>query len=282
MELKELIKKSRDLPSLPTIAVQINAEIAKESLTAKSIAAIISRDLSLVAKILKMANSAFYGLSSQVDTIERAVMVLGMTSVKSLAMTLSVSSFFREEASGTIDMEGLWHHSLGCAITAKSLVKHDKNLAENAFICGILHDIGKIVIANLMPEEMMMIMGTVAENHIRQSDAEREVLGFDHAQVGAELARSWHFPREYIDAIAHHHQPSFAGDETPGGRIMGAALVMANRISKVKALGMSTDPEKDLVPQERMQALKINDAELVAQVDLAIAEFAKLLEAWGQ
>ncbi|MCK5226841.1 MAG: HDOD domain-containing protein, partial [Desulfobulbaceae bacterium] len=137
MSIKKILEKTGDMPTLPSVAARINSEMLKESLTARRLGAIISEDAALTAKILRLANSAFYGLSSQVVSVEKAIIILGFNAVKNLALSISIYSFFRKGIKTNIDVQGLWNHCLGCAVAAKILVeKTDKRLGDDAFLFG--------------------------------------------------------------------------------------------------------------------------------------------------
>ncbi len=281
MEANELIKKVKDLPTISTVAMQINDELKKESLTAKSLAALINQDPSLTAKILKLANSAYYGLVKQVTTMEKAVTVLGLNTIQSMALTVSVYKVFKE-GEGTFDFQGLWLHSLGSGVAAKNLLLNGRSdLAEQAFVCGIIHDVGKIAIADKLPEEMEEMLGLIAKNGLSQKEAETEALGFSHQKIGGRMAMNWNFPDSYVFAVKSHHNnfPLKEQDE-PDDTILGQAVLVGNKIAKSLGFGHSTAPEKEQVTREELEFFSISGKNLALTVQKIKDDYQHLLENW--
>lgn len=282
MDSAAFIKKIHDIPTIATVAQQINLATQQKSLNAKSLGKIILQDPPLTAKVLKLSNSAYYGLSRQVDTVEKAVTILGFNTVKSLALTVSVFAFFDSTDRDLFDLKDLWLHSMGCAVAAKTLIHQtEKSLEEQAFICGILHDIGKIAIAHIAPDELREILGKVRDTKARQSDVEQEVLGLTHQKIGALLAKRWNFPEEYRLVIKSHHGPFTAKlDQDHTIALLCRAVFIGNKIAKTLALGKSTDPEVGKIPNDFFTFLGITKENLPALLDRIKEDFAKIVEAW--
>ncbi|MBU0483049.1 MAG: HDOD domain-containing protein [Proteobacteria bacterium] len=281
MKATDLIDKIKELPTLPTVAAQINAEMRKESLTAKSLGTIISQDAALTAKVLKLSNSAFYGLVRQVDSVDRAVTVLGLNTIKNLALSISIHKFFKKNSAGFIDMDGLWHHSLGCAVAAQTLAARiDPHLAAKAFICGILHDLGINVIADQLPDEMALIIGTIAESKQRQVEVEKEVIGFSHCRVGSVLADKWNFPEEYAKAINFHHNPGLAKTTELDEIRLIAAVHIGNKIAKIKNFGTSIDPQSDHIENKTWGVLNVSKEMIPVLLKSIDTDYHNLLAAW--
>ncbi|OGR07389.1 MAG: hypothetical protein A2511_07850 [Deltaproteobacteria bacterium RIFOXYD12_FULL_50_9] len=271
------------LPIQPVIASQINKEFSLETFTAKSLGSIISKDTALATKVLKLANSSYYGLSRQVDTVERAVTILGINTIKNVATSLSLASIFQRTslAQTVLDCNGLWHHSLGCAVAVKNLLAvKNQELAEMGFLCGIMHDMGKIALFQQMPKMMEEVYRQMQETGKGQFEAETSILGFNHQKVGAIMAESWHFPPAYVMAVSNHHDPNYLsrGDTDQTGMILSIATFIGNKIAKMLHLGSSTDPtvpaiksevfeEIGVVPQDLPKLLKNikNDYQLMVE-----------------
>ncbi len=281
MEANELIKKIKDLPTISTVAMQINDEIKKESLTSKSLAALINQDPSLTSKILKLANSAYYGLMKQVTTMDRAVTVLGLDTVQSMALTVSVYKVF---TSGTaeFDFPGLWLHSLGCGVAAKNLMlAGSPQLAEQAFVCGIIHDVGKIAIADNLATEMAAMIELISSKGSSQEEAEAEIFGFSHQKIGGRMATTWNFPDNYVFAVKSHHNAfPLKEQDDPDATMLGEAVLVANKIAKSLAFGRSTDPEKEQVTARELEVFGISAANLAKIVQQIKDDFTKLLDNW--
>lgn len=281
MEANELIKKIKDLPTISTVAWQINDELKKESLTAKSLAALINQDPSLTAKILKLANSAYYGLVKQVTTMEKAVTVLGLNTVQSMALTVSVYKVFKDGESG-FDFQGLWLHSLGCGVAAKNLLLSEgTDLAEQAFVCGIIHDVGKIAIADKLPAELVAMLELIEKKGLSQKDAEAEVFGFSHQKIGGRLAMAWNFPDNYVFAVKSHHKDfPLKEQDDPHATLLGQAVLVGNKISKSLAFGHSTAPDKEQITREELESFSISGKNLANIVQKIKADYKDLVDNW--
>lgn len=282
MEANELIKKIKDLPTISTVAMQINEEIKKESLTSRSLAKLINQDPSLTAKLLKLANSAYYGLMRQVTTMEKAVTVLGLNTVQSLALAISVYKLFRNK-SPAFDYEGLWLHSLGCAVAAKNLMlAATPRLAEQAFVCGVIHDVGKIAMAVKLPEEMVAMLTMMEEKQVSQAEAEKEVFGFTHQKIGARMAFAWNFPEHFVFAVKSHHnsfplKPHDDEDTT----LLAEAVLVANKISRSLGFGKSTNPGKEKISPAELETFGISAKNLPGIVRQIKDDYEEFAASWG-
>jgi putative nucleotidyltransferase with HDIG domain len=288
MNLRDFLKKVKDLPTISAVANEINVSDKNDSLTAKSLGSIITRDPALTATVLKLANSAYYGMAHEITSLERAVTVLGFDTIKNLALTISVFHVFKTREGQVLDLKDLWYHSLGVGLAAKHLAQRspmlaaDKALPEQAFICGILHDIGKIAFAQNLPAEMTEILKQTRNGTIVQHEIEKGILGFNHQKAGQAMAESWNFPEDYQTVIRLHHAPSAAAI---GNNPKIAALVMTvylgNKIAKALHMGESTDPHMAKITPDDLKNLGINKQDLPGIVQQIRDEYAKCLEAWS-
>ena len=288
MNLRDFLKKVKDLPTISAVANEINAGDKNDSLTAQSLGAIIARDPALTATVLKLANSAYYGMPREITSLERAVTVLGFDTIKNLALTISVFHVFKNQEGDLLDLKGLWYHSLGVALAAKHLALHcpmsaaDKNLPERAFICGILHDIGKIAFARNLPAEMAEILQQTRSGTIVQHEIEKTILGFNHQKAGQAMADAWNFPEDYQTVIRLHHAPSAAAiGDNPKITILVMAVYLGNKIAKALHLGESTDPHMAKVTPEDLRNLGLNKQTLPEIIQQIRNEYAQCLEAWS-
>lgn len=283
MNSAQFLKTLGDLPTLPAIANQINI-CEKENSTAKSLAGIISKDPSLTAKVLKLANSAYYGLAKQVTTLDRAVTVLGFNTLKSLAMAVSIYKIFKEGTEGSINIKGLWQHSLACAVATKAIVQvanNDKDIQEQGFLCGILHDIGIIAFAHKLPKEIAEVLKTSHEMHSPQSDVEKNIIGFTHHKIGSMMAENWNFPTQYVNAIRWHHGPLPPPDEEhPVDAILTRAVLVGNQMAKALHLGESTDPSSEKIPVDVWHYLGIRKENLQELRSAIEQGYVTISESW--
>lgn len=201
------------LLSLPELVLKVNDMVNRDDTSATDIAAVISHDPALATRILMVANSPMYASSRQIDTISRAVTILGTKQIRDLILSASAAKVFKGIPNDVISVEDFWHHSLYCALLARALAEMSKRVnAETMFTAGLLHDIGHLVMFNRVPEQSAAaILLTIQGDADRDLfDAEREVLGFTHCDVGASLAERWHLPEVLMVCIAYHHHPAQA------------------------------------------------------------------------
>ncbi len=211
-KLSQIIANIRNLPTPPIVFEQIQKVINDPDTSVGDIAGILSEDPAMSVKVLKLTNSAFYGLSREVDSVKHAVMIIGLEAVKNLVLSASVLNMFKANDSNKEYHEGFWRHSLAAAFAARILAKRFKGgkffNPDPAFSLGLIHDIGKIVICSFMTREHQLIV-EYKKNYadISESEAEVAVLGFNHAQLGRQLAITWKLPVRMADGIGYHHNP---------------------------------------------------------------------------
>lgn len=208
-----IVEDIGSLISLPEVVMQINAMVNDEHAGAADIGRVISQDPGLVTRLLKIANSPLYGNMRKIDSISRAVAILGTKQIRDIVISTTAAKVFDGVPNDVISVADFWHHSLYCALLARALAEQSKKAnADTMFTAGLLHDIGHLIMLNRIPQEelaaiMLTVQGEASKDLI---DAEREILGFDHTEVGAHLAKQWHLPDIIVECIAHHHQPSQA------------------------------------------------------------------------
>jgi len=219
--------KAKTLPSLPLTVVALGEAVQDERCTVDRILAILSKDPSLSATLLRLANSALYGAEESVMDLRTAVLRLGFDAVANLGTGAAVIKTLK---GGThLDAVKLWQHSVAVGLTAKGVcvLARRHGQAETAFLTGLLHDIGKIALDTCYPEEYTLVLQRVAEGAFFV-DAEREVLGMDHTEAGSLLAADWSFPAAIVDVIRDHHEPKT--DDFLSNLIHLADLLVRTRI----------------------------------------------------
>jgi HD-like signal output (HDOD) protein len=210
--LKTLVRQMKHLPSIPTLYTQVVKKISRPDTSVEEIGSLVGRDMSMTAQVLKLANSAFFGLQQQLSSPEEAVAYLGLDTIKSLVLSIHAFSQFEKAETGALKIESLWSHSLQVASTAKRISKlegQDAKTAEEAFTAGLLHDIGKLVLAVNLPNEYAEAV-RLAHTGLELPLAEHQVFGFNHADVGGYLIGLWGLPVPVVEAVALHHCPSRA------------------------------------------------------------------------
>lgn len=203
-----LLEEVVTLPSLPTTVAHVTQLVNDPDGSLGDIGKAISADPALALKALRLVNSAFHGVKEKVTSVEQAVTLLGMKVIKNLVLTAAV---FDSIKSGE---ETLLRHSVSCGIVMRILAESGAaqkvkfQHPEEAFTCGLLHDIGKIIIQEFMPDEYEQVVKTCANGKTTWASAEKSVIGVDHAEIGARLAQSWKLTEELTSAIAGHHDLS--------------------------------------------------------------------------
>lgn len=204
----ELVQDVGGLITLPDVYLRINRIVDDPDSTTDDIAKAISQDPSFTLRLLKIANSALYSFSSSVNTVSKAVAIIGTSQIRNLALSMSVAKSFEHLPNDLVSMENFWKHSLLCALSARILARRAGRCDPEAlFTAGLLHDIGELIIFNKLPgpakEALTLVLDTVDELPV--NEAEYQIIGFDHADVGGELARQWTLPPLLEECIAHHH-----------------------------------------------------------------------------
>lgn len=245
---KELISDVKGLVSLPEACVRVNEMVDDPNSSADDIGKVIAQDPSLTVRILKIANSPFYGLSREIETVSRAIAVMGTTQLRDLVVATSAAKSFEGIPNTLITMEVFWYHSIACGIAARELAnKAMRGKGESLFVAGLLHDIGQLVLFNKLPEESKQILLDTLEG---PSDgvyhSEMETLGFTHCDVGAELARQWHLPDLYRECIEFHHTPTNATDYPQETALVHIANIVATMFETELDSATPEDVDADL------------------------------------
>ncbi len=209
-DLQKLIDKIEEVVPLPSVAMRIINYIDDPDAEISQLAKLISMDQALTTEVLKLANSAYYGFPRRVSTISEAVVILGFSTTRSVVWSVILSSTLKKPVLGYALPEGaLWRHSVAVAVGSKLILQHANvkgvNM-EEAFVAGLIHDIGKLLLATYVAGAYEEIVKVIAEGKTFD-EAERQVLGYDHAIVGAMAAEKWNLPDIYVDAIKYHHRP---------------------------------------------------------------------------
>ena len=207
--IKKITQSIIGLPTLPTVITQMIGLIDHPKTSAKDVASLISTDQALTAKILKLANSAFYGFPRGIATVNHAVVVLGFDTVKNLGLSVSVLERFSSGSSDTeFDRQKFWEHSIACGVAARMLAgKLRYRVQGEAFAAGILHDIGKLILSQYFTDEFGGVLTLARDEDIYIGKAEEQVLGVTHTEIGHWLAEKWNLPDKLVAAIAYHHTP---------------------------------------------------------------------------
>lgn len=243
---RELITGALDLPSLPEVVMRAIELVNAPEASAIDIGRVLSEDSALTARLLKIVNSPFYGFPSRIDTVSRAITVIGTLDLLDLILATSVVKMFSGVPNDLVSMDSFWKHSLYGGVVARLLAARSKQPnVEHFFVAGLLHDLGSLVIYRKMPELARETLLRARYNGIVLQQAEQELLGFDHAMVGAELMRMWKLPVSLVEAVEFHHNPS----QSPNYPLIASVVHVADVIaSAVRSGGGASEAAPPLDP----------------------------------
>lgn len=236
----EILRSIRNLPSLPTVVMELLASLDQEDVNIDALALKIAQDQALTAKTLRLANSSFYGMANQVTTIQEAIAILGFRTVRSVTTTAAMIGAFAGSTRTGFNVTPFWRHAIAAAVCARELATHLSLNPEHAYIAGLLHDIGRLVLVTSFQPNYAATMAYRVQHDCHLLDAEHAVLGVDHALVGHVLTQHWKFPEAMQQAVACHHAPLVQSMQ-PLSLVILAADAIAH------ALDLSKDMD-DLVP----------------------------------
>jgi len=216
-ELERFVGSMGSLPSLPSLYLQLTEELRSPDVSAVRIGQIVSKDLAMTSKILQIVNSAYFGLSRQISSIERAILLMGLEMLRSFVLSVEVFSMFEAKKMAGLAVAGLWRHSMHCAALARRIAvseRFNRDGVDHIATAAFLHDIGKLMMANEKPDLYRAVSHLVKSENIAPFEAEQKVFGFDHAEAGGYLLSRWKLPKAVVQPVRWHHTPSGANDET--------------------------------------------------------------------
>jgi putative nucleotidyltransferase with HDIG domain len=259
-EIRNIIMNTSSLPTLPGIITKLNSLSENDKASVQEMARLVSSDQVLSARILKLANSPSYGFY-RVSSISNAMILLGVNVVKSLALSSSIFEIMEKNSIG------LWEHSLGAGVAANVIARKLKlPECEEISTAALLHDIGKVIIRLNFGDDYRLLMALTEEKDISMLEAERELLGTDHTEVGAWLAKSWFLPDKLIEPIACHHDIGKSQEH----QIKTSVVHFADVLIKASAFGFSGDDFVPNIHPVAWEKLGMNDsllAEIVEELE---------------
>jgi putative nucleotidyltransferase with HDIG domain len=269
--IKRITESIISLPTLPTVVSKMIDLVDNPRTSAASLARLISSDQALTARILKLANSAYYGFPREITTVNMAIVVLGFNTVKDVGLSLSVFEVFKDtHSSPYFKSTEFWQHSIACGVAAKAVARRLlPRLAGEAFVAGLLHDIGKVILNQYLHTEFETIMQRVQEGR-GLDEAEIEILATTHGQVGGWLAEKWNLPEMIAESIGYHHKPW----EAPHYPVMVAIVAIANYLCHISKIGNSGRSAVLPLDERVWQVFEANNISVnAADIDSLQAEF---------
>lgn len=231
--VRKLVERIQGLPTLPSLLHNINQMILNPRTSAKEVAQVISSDPSLTSKVLRVVNSSFYGFPNRITTITHAIVILGFNTIKSIVLSSTIFDVFRRapRPGDPFDRLEFWKHSIGCGAAAKVLGRRlQYPMLEELFIAGLLHDVGKIVLDQFLPETFDEVLRLVRQKNLLIVEAEAQILGATHADVGAWLFERWNLSRGLVETTRCHHNPALASENPRFTEIIHVADVLVRAL----------------------------------------------------
>lgn len=236
MTANHLVQEVGELFSLPDAAIRLNQLLADADASLREIVAVVELDPALAASVLKLANCAYYGLQARVDTIPRALALIGQRELQAMAMTTSVVKTFKGLPADLVDMASFWDNSVTCGVIARLLARRCRNKhGDQIFIAGLLHAVGRLVFYSRFADEYRVLLSALdgTDEH-SLAEAERRVFGYDYATLGGALLQSWNLPPLLQQLVYGQLSPGEPGDIAPERAILHVASVLAAHLSPVR------------------------------------------------
>lgn len=277
LDAERIVTNVLKVAALPEVALKFS-EAIKDPLTSnQDLENIVSEDSALAAKVLMIANSALFNFPSKIDTITNAITIIGHKQLSEVILSCSIVAMFKDIPQDVIDMEQFWRHSIAVATAARIIAssRREQNI-EKYFTAGLLHDIGKLIIFVEAPKYAVEILEQCSEKKELMYKVEKDVLGFDHAKLGAMLLKKWKLPDEVVAAVYYHHMPSVSSANI----IAPATIHIADIMSHALQFGSSGE---EFVPTFNEKAWKALDLEveiispILEQLNVQHAEAVKYI-----
>ncbi|MGC6488857.1 MAG: HDOD domain-containing protein [Planctomycetota bacterium] len=261
-EVEELIDSTVSIPTIPTVLNEITAILAAPDGSAKDAAAVIERDPAIATRALRLVNSSFYGLRNPVSNINLGCSILGLQVLNNLVVQATVLQTFQAGECDALDADWLWDHSFKAAVACRMLAERTDVAGDltpqDAYTCGLVHDVGKLILLDSQPARYGEAMRRSESRQVPLALAEREVFGFDHAHVGGTLARRWKLAPSVQDAVMFHHSAVTTADGWARGLLVKAANSYAHLASSRDAGWRG-----DVLDHEALMALGLSEAQHV-------------------
>ena len=259
LRMTDVVRTIHQLPSLPVVVSKLLTSLDQDGVNIDMLARDVALDQALTARTLQLANSTFYGMARQVATIREAIALLGLRTVRNLVNTIALIGTFSGSAHQAIDVRPFWRHAIAVAICARELAKRLDLNPDQAYTAGLLHDIGRLVLATQFAQAYEATMVYRAQHECSLTEAEEAVLGLDHAAVGHALTQHWKFPAVLQQAVALHHAP-----EMQDGHALSQVVCAADAIAHALDLSLYLDDLVPPLPTGLWQQLGLNDEDLLA------------------
>ncbi len=267
--LRAITERVTSIPTLPTVITRMSTLLQDPRTSAEEVGKAITNDQALASKVLKLVNSAFYGFPGRINTITHAIVILGFGTVKNIVLTASIfDSFGGKGEAGAFDVEKFWLHSIGVGAGAKAIAQLTGfRYLEEAFLGGLLHDIGKIILSQYAKPEMAKVMKVISQKNCLFLEAEKEALGATHQELGSWLCGKWNLPKDLTASVTFHHRPAGAGDHMQ----ITSIIHLADLLVRALAIGSGGDNKIPRIDSEAWAKLGLKEQDL-SQILKAVEE----------
>ena len=263
-----------DLPTIPVVATKVMQLIENESATAEELAKVVASDPAVAARVLKISNSSFYGCQRQIQTLSHAIVVLGFATLKSLVVAASVKQVYQPYG---LTEKMLWEHSFGAGLASRIIAKESRLVSEEeAFLGGLFHDIGKIIMNTMNSTQFQDVMQRCYNDGLTFEEAERQVYSYTHSEVGGLVIKKWNFPGILMHAVLNHHTFDFAPDEDSYQVSLTCVVGLANLFCHKAGIGIrEPDDELDLLQSVPAQILGLNEPRMNALMEQFVEAYER-------
>ena len=277
MKLRAKIEQIKNLPTLPEVASKLMNMLLDEACSAAQLAKEIANDQSLTAKVLKVVNSAYYGFHRQITTLQEAVVILGLEEMQRLIATISVFSVLKPSTIGTFSRKSLWEHSVATAIAGELIAVRLGRSMKGIFVCGLLHDIGKVALDQFFHEDWEAILNKAQKESVWIGTIEQARFGTTHAEVGGWLVERWSLPPVIVDAISGHHRIQ----QTDASEIgLWAVIQLADLMTRQGHFGSGGDEAIPPTVEDLQVSLGLSDSDLEKLHEQFQERIQEVIESW--
>ncbi|MFY9234450.1 MAG: HDOD domain-containing protein [Fimbriimonadaceae bacterium] len=274
LTLEDIVQKTPDLPTIPAAALAVMRETESATGSANSVAHHLATDQALTARVLRLSNSAYYGLQRQVMDLQEAVVVLGMRSVRNLAMVAATYPWLSKPLKGYgLGPQEMWTHAFGVAVGAQLLAKKARlKDTDSMFTAGLVHNMGKVALSIWLENKIHAMLALATRDNLTFDQVEKKLLGYDHAEVGAYMADRWNLPKPLIEAIQYHHEPN----SCPEPNLIVDCVHVADFLTMSMGYGLGGDGLRYDFQEEALQRIGLE----ASAFDEIAAEFIEAVEAY--
>jgi HD-like signal output (HDOD) protein len=271
--LEDLVERTIDLPSLPAAAMAIVRETEHPSASARTIAQYVAQDQALAARILRLANSSYYGLSRQVMDVSDAVVILGMRCIRNLCMVASTYPWVVNPSNGyAFGPKEIWTHSFAVGVGAQIVAdRSGVGQRDQALTAGLMHNLGKMALGVWHEKDMPTVMALAGSANMTAEAAERHILGYSHCEVGRHMAEAWNLPKPLVEVMGYHHDPNACGSQN----VLVDCVHVADYLTMSMGLGLGGDGSRYDFHPESLTRLGIHESSLEGLANECEAAYSK-------